>query len=138
MCYMSHVTYVISHKYKIANNFTKYTMCYMFLESYCKIKFNGHAKMPHMLHVTNIKLHIMLPKSISVIYFWNNYAKSRSMVMLQMSHVTRVTCHKYNNANNFNKYPCGIYFWNAYAKSSPMVMLKTSRHKKSKLTQKQS
>ena len=33
-----------SSKYKVANNFTKYPMCYIFWESSCNIQFNGHDK----------------------------------------------------------------------------------------------
>ena len=90
MFYMSHVTHVTCHKYQVKNNFTKDPLCQIFLESSCKIKFNGHDKnfechmlyvmcqtccMPHMLHVTNIKLQIILQKTQCVIYFWKAHAK---------------------------------------------------------------
>ena len=98
-CKKNHVTCVTCHKYYVANNFTKDPMCYIFLESSCKIQFNGHAKKSHvtcvtchmsqMLHVTNIKLPRILPKTPCVIYFWKALAKSSSMVMQKhcMSHV---------------------------------------------------
>ena len=75
MCYMLHVTNVICHKYHVAKNFTKDPMCYIFLESWYKIQSNGHAKdvtcqMTQILHVTNIRLPRILPKTSCVIYFW--------------------------------------------------------------------
>ena len=50
------------------------------------------CNMSHMLHVTNIKLQIFLPKTLCVIYFWKVDAKSSLMVMLKTSHVTCITC----------------------------------------------
>ena len=108
MCYMSHVT----------KNFSKYPMSYIFLESSCKIKFNGHDKKchmshvlhftshtcymshftyitchrSHMLHVTNIKLKRTLSNTPCVIYFWKFHTKFSAMVMIKTLHVTYVTC----------------------------------------------
>ena len=49
--------------------------------------------MSQMLHVTNIKLPRILPKTPFVIYFWKALEKSSSMVMQKTTHVTCVTCH---------------------------------------------
>ena len=62
MCYMSHVTDVTCHKYKVPDNVTKYPMCYIFLESSWKIQFNVHDKnvtchMCYMPHVTDVTCH---------------------------------------------------------------------------------
>ena len=73
-----------------------------------------------------MKLQIILPNTPCIIYFWKADTKSSSTVMPNMSHVTQVTCHKYEVANNITKKPMYHIFWKADAKSSSMVMLKTS------------
>merc|ERR1712082_528363 len=101
---MSHVLHVTCHKcYMLqilsCQEFTKDPMCYIFLESSCKIQFNGDTKnitcvtchMSQILHVTNIKLPRILAKTTCVIYFWKALAKSSSMVIQKTSHVA---CHK--------------------------------------------
>ena len=99
MSHMLHVTsHVTCHKFQVAKKYTKDPVCYTFLESSCKIQFNGHDKyvtchICYMLLVTNIKLKRMLPNTSCVIYFWKAHAKSSLMVMIKMSHVTCVTCH---------------------------------------------
>ena len=54
ICYMSHVTHVTCHKSKVANNFTKDPVCYIFMENSFKIQYNGHDKsiVYNVLHVT--------------------------------------------------------------------------------------
>ena len=46
--------------------------------------------------------------------------------MCYMSHVTNVTCNRYQVAKSLPKTPCVIYFWKALAKFSSMVMQKMS------------
>ena len=46
-----------------------------------------------MLLVTNVKLQRILPKTPYIIYFWKADAKSSSIFMLKMAHVTCFTCH---------------------------------------------
>merc|ERR1712082_391559 len=63
----------------------------------------------------------ILPNTTCVIYFWKADAKSSSMVMQGMSHVTIIKLPR-----SLPKTPCVIYFWKALAKFSSMVMQKTS------------
>ena len=125
------------------NKFTKDPMCHIFLESSCKIQFNGHDEniachmcyMSHMLHVTNIKLQTILPMTQCVIYFWKAYTKYSSMLIIKTLHVTCVTCVTCNMSHMLHvtniklktillKTPCVIYFWKAHVKYSSMVLIK--------------
>ena len=49
--------------------------------------------MSHMLHVKNIKLPRILPKTQCVIYFWKADAKSSLTVMQKTTHATCGMCH---------------------------------------------
>ena len=58
----SHVTYVTCRKYQFAKKLTKDPVCYIFLESLCKIQFNDHDKnitchICYMSHVTHVTCH---------------------------------------------------------------------------------
>ena len=62
MCYISHVTNITCTIFQVVNQFKIDTMCYIFLESWFKIQFNGHAKdvtchMCYMSNVTNVTCH---------------------------------------------------------------------------------
>ena len=105
-CYMLHVTHVTCHKYEVTKKFTKDPMLsYIFGKlaensSMIMIKTLHETcvtcHMSHMLHVTNIKLQTIIPKTQCVIYFWKAYAKYSSMIMLKMLHVICVTCPEVN------------------------------------------
>ena len=76
---MSHVTHVTCHKSQDTNNFTKDPVCHIFLESSCKIQFNGHDKnvvchMCYMSHVTHNTFH--------------KYQLTNDLTKDQMLHVT--------------------------------------------------
>ena len=49
-CYMLHVTYHTCYMSQISSykNFNKNPLCHIFLESPCKIHFNGHDKILHV------------------------------------------------------------------------------------------
>ena len=89
--------------------------------------------MSHMLHVTNIKLQTILPKTQCVIYFWKAHVKYSSMVMMKTLHVICVTCHMSHMLHVTNiklqtilpMTQCVIYFWKAYTKYSSMLIIKT-------------
>ena len=87
MCYMSKVTniklqrfspktmslviHVTCHNYEIIDNLPKNHMFYIFLESFSKIQFNGHAEnvachMCYMAHITQFKVKYNFPKQILV------------------------------------------------------------------------
>ena len=130
---MSHILHVTCHKCYMSQissckQFSNDPVCCIFLESLCKIQFNGHDKnvschmcnMSHVTYVTfkNINLQTSLPKVQCVIYFWKAHAKYSSMVMVKnvacnmcfISHVTHVTCHKYQDTFNFTIDPmCHIF-----------------------------
>ena len=105
---MSHVLHVTCHTCymsQISTNkkFTKDPMCHIFLESSCKIQFNGYHKnvachIFYMSHATNVTCHKSqvannFPMTQCVVYFWKAYEKYSLMVMIKMFHVTCVTCH---------------------------------------------
>ena len=88
---MSHVLHVTCHTCYMSQistnkNLTKDPMCHIFLESSCKIQFNGHDEniachMCYMSHVTNINLQTILPMTQCVIYFWEAHAKYGSIII---------------------------------------------------------
>ena len=55
---------------------------------------------------------------------FNGHDKNVACHMCYMSHVTHVTCHKYQLTKILLKTQCVIYFWKAHAKYSSMVMIK--------------
>ena len=113
---MSHVLHVTCHTCYMSQistnkNLTKDPMCHIFLESSCKIQFNGHDKnvachifyMSHVTHVTchksqvtnnftqNPVCHIFLGGSCKIQF--NCHVKNVTCHMFYMSHVTHITCH---------------------------------------------
>ena len=134
-CYMSNVLHVTCHTcYMSQMTLEPCILREIWIDVYwvCHIFFwKAHAKyssmviiktlhvtcftchMWHMLHVTNIKLQTILPKTPCVIYFWKAHAKYSSMVMkkLCMSHVLHVmsqdnTTHQNATPQNFNTSQC--------------------------------
>ena len=103
MCYMSSVTHVTCHKYKVEENVILDPCVIYFWKADGKCSSMVMLKMSHvtcitchmleMLHVTNIKLQRILQNIPCVIYFCKADSKCSSMVILKTSHVTCVTCH---------------------------------------------
>ena len=106
-CYMLHVTHVTCHKYQVAKNFTKHPMCYIFLESLCKMQFNGYDKnvtchMYYMPHVTDVTCHkYKFPDNVTKYPMCYIFLESPCKIKFNgnekkrhMSHVLHVTCHR--------------------------------------------
>jgi len=128
-CHMSQMLHVT--KYQVTNNFIKYPVCHIFLESLCKIQFNGRGKyVLHVLHVTchtcymsqistnknftkDPMCHIFLESSCKIQF--NGHDKNVACHIFYMSHVTHVTCHKSQVTNNFTNDPvCHIFLESLY------------------------
>ena len=104
-CYMSQTS---------TKKYTKDSVCQIFMDSSCKIKFNGHDKkiachlcyMSHVTHVTCHKYYVtnILPKTQCVIYFWKAHVKYSSMVLIKALHVTHhnaTSCRQLNVESTF-------------------------------------
>ena len=131
MYYMSHVTHVTCHKYQVEDNVTLDPMCYIFLESWWEMQFNGHAKnvtchICYMSHVTNVTWHkykvvIKFPIDPMCYIFleswwkiqFNGHAKNVTCHMSQMLLVTNIRFQIM-----LPNTPCVIYFWKADEKPS--------------------
>ena len=96
MYYISHVTNVTCHKYQVSKNFTKYPMCFIFLKSWCKIQFSGHAKMSDVTcvtcHISQVLLAINVKDPMCYIYL-ESWCKHLFNGHDKKHHVTCDTCH---------------------------------------------
>ena len=103
-CHMSQMLHVTCHKSQDTNNYTKDPVCYIFLESSCKIQFNGHDKNVacYMSHVTchtcymsQISTNKQFYQRPNVSYIFEKLMQKKysSMVMIKTLHVTCVTIH---------------------------------------------
>ena len=124
MSHVLHVTNVTCHKEQVAKIVTKDHICYIFLESCCKIHFNVNAKniTCHMCfnsHFTNVKCHIYQvaknfakyfmcyiflerwckiqfnPPQVTCVIYHMSHMSQDAMLKSHPSDVTHGTCYKY-------------------------------------------
>ena len=97
-CYMSHMLHVTN--YQVTNNFTKYPVCHIFLESSCKIQFNGHGKnvachMCYKSHVTHVTCHeYQLTNKFTKDLMYHIFLESSSKIQFN-GHDKNVACHMF-------------------------------------------